>query len=414
MAAKLNTLAARQIAPGEVLHCDQVKGLQLWGKPTGAMWFLYYRTPGGRRRPKLGTYPELGIDAAREAAKAMLRRITLDGIDPSAERMAARSAVTMDALFARYLTEHAPKRTDATTIREYRLRWAKHISPKVGKVRAVDFVKADAERVLDAAAKPREVTKKRLYVMYGMGETKVVKTGGPVTANRVRALLSSVLTFAQLSDVLIRPAGSNFMAETTKAPERPRRRYITSAEFQRINAALETLAPKYPAHVAAIRCTLYCATRVSELLDARRDWLDGPLLHLDKHKTARKTGAPRVIRLPRQAAEIIAALPRDKSGLLFGAGVDRFRIWGVWCEVRTLAGCPDIQPRDLRRTFASVAKTLGMNLDGIGELLGHAGDNRVTAGYAYLFEDAAQDRTQGIADEIDRLSRGSGPKPGEI
>jgi integrase len=406
--AKLSTLAARQIAKGEILRCDQVKGLQLWGKATGAVWFLYYRTPAGERRPKLGTYPEIGIDAAREAAKAMLRRITLDGIDPAAERAAARSAVTMNELFARYISEHAPKRTDASTIREYRQRWAKHVAPKVGKMKAVEFVKADAERVLSAAATPREVTKKRLYVLEGVEATKTVKTGGPVTANRVRALLSGVLAFAQLSDVLIRPAGSNFMAETTKAPEHARRRHITTAEFQRINAALGTLAPKYPAHVAAIRCTLYCATRVSELLSARRDWLEGSLLHLDKHKTARKTGAPRVIRLPRQAVELIEGLKLDADGLLFGPGVDRFRIWDVWCEVRTLAGCEDIQPRDLRRTFASVAKTLGSSLDDIGELLGHAGDNRVTAGYAYLFEDAAQDRAQSVADEIDRLSKGDG------
>lgn len=406
---KLTTLAARHIKPGEVLRCEEVKGLQLIGKATGAKWFLRYWVAGRERKPKLGDYPALQIEAAREVARAYLKRIALEAADPSAERHAMRASPTMDELFAAYVRDRAGGRASTA---EYERHWRNHISPRVGGVKAAAFGHADADALLRAVAEPRTRTVK-LARAIGERASRRVQIGGPVAANRVRAILSGVLKYAEASTVAARPKGSNFiMAETPHNRERARRRHITSAEFARIDAALTAAAVASPRHVAAIRATLYCATRVSELLGARRSQLSGSILRLHEHKTMAHSADDRIIRLPRQVLELLAAIPDDGSGLLFGAGLDRWRIWDVWCGVREAAGCPDIQPRDLRRTFASVGKTLGLGLDGIAELLGHAGgDTRVTAGYAYLFDDAATSKVQEIADHMDAMASDRARKP---
>jgi site-specific recombinase XerD len=74
-----------------------------------------------------------------------------------------------------------------------------------------------------------------------------------------------------------------------------------------------------------------------------------------------------------------------------------------WEQVRELAGCPDLQQRDLRRTFASFALSGGASLDVIGKLFSHASTS-TTAGYAYLQGQTAGAVAQSTADAMLRLS----------
>jgi integrase len=400
--AKLTAKTAKALKPGQVLRDDVVHGLQLHGREAGGSWLYCYTTPEGiERRPKLAKFPALGIEAAREVARHWAKQIAM-GADLSADRAALRVAPTMDELFADYLA-HKKTRKAERSLEEDRRNWKNHISPRVGDRKATAIEFGDVEAILKAVAvvryKPRENARDP--------NAAPVKTGGRIAANRVRALLSGVLTYAERSTVNARPKGSNPIAETDKQPERKRRRHIKRDEFVAVYRELELAAATKPRHVAALRCSLYCATRVSELLTARWDWLDGAIVRLPKHKTFRTTGEARIVRVPEQALAILKTVPRDASGLLFGAGIDRWAIGKVWRRVVRKAGCPDIQPRDLRRTFASVAKTIGAELEHVGEILGHGfGDPTVTAGYAYLYDEEATALTQRTADEIDKLGAG--------
>lgn len=403
--APLSAATARALAPKQILRDDVVRGLQLHGLADGGTWFYWYVAADGReRRPKLGHYPTLGIEAAREVARQWAKRVAV-GADPSAERQALRDAPTFDDVFAAYAA-WAKARKKPRSMDEDERNWRNHVAPRLGAKKATAISAADVEAVLAAVAVVRLKPRKNRAGEVIAGAAPV-RTGGKIAANRVRALLSGVLTYAERSTVKVRPSGSNPISETTKNPERKRRRHIKREEFVAVFRELAGAERTYPRHVAALRCTLYCATRVSELLIAKRSQLHGALLMLDEHKTQNTSGADRFIRLPRQALAILETIPADSSGLLFGAGLDRWSVGRVWRRVVRAAGCPDIQPRDLRRTFASVAKTTGAELEHIGEILGHGfGDPTVTAGYAYLYDDAAQNLTQRTADEIDKLGSG--------
>lgn len=403
-APRLSTSTARTLAPGEELHDHEVKGLSLRAGPDGKSWLYYYRVDGQRRRPKLGAFPTLGIDDAREAAREIARRVAT-GADPSAERQARRAALTMTELFERYARERGDKRS----IDQDRRNWAVHLAPRVGRIKADAFSLADADSALEAIGRERWVTVPLAQPIGGRMERKI-KRGGRVAANRCRALLSGLLKFAERDTVRARPRGSNFiMSDTRLNPERPRRRHVRREEFPRVFAALETHAARYPREVAALWASLYSGTRVSELLLARRAWLEGSTLRLFVHKTMEKTGQERRVILPRQALALIAEIPPTRDGLLFGASIDRFRIGKVWRSVAREAGCPDVQPRDIRRTFASVGRTAGLTLDRVADLLGHSGDVKTTAGYAYIFEDERTSNAQAVADQMDRMAERGKP-----
>ena len=92
-------------------------GLRLRITPAGARtWLLGARDKGGRpRRFTLGSFPDMGIADAREAARAMRQRVKVEGADPIAERrrvraeaVAARDGIgTLTSLIDLYERQHA-------------------------------------------------------------------------------------------------------------------------------------------------------------------------------------------------------------------------------------------------------------------------------------------------------------------
>src|SRR5262249_24232040 len=68
-------------------------GLYLLVTPTGGKWWrLKYRFAGKEKLFALGTYPEVSLKEARDRCQGARRKIAA-GIDPSAERKAAKVAL---------------------------------------------------------------------------------------------------------------------------------------------------------------------------------------------------------------------------------------------------------------------------------------------------------------------------------
>jgi integrase len=215
-----------------------------------------------------------------------------------------------------------------------------------------------------------------------------------------------MMEYAESPDVAYRPYGSNPCRRSVKFKEYRRKRHIRTDEFPLIGQAMRAAAEEHPREMAAILCILLAGSRVTELAHARHDQLDTArmCIVLREHKTAR-TGEDRVIWLPSQAVQLIRNLPVDRSGYLFGRGLDRFGLRRVWLKVVTAAGCPDVRMQDLRRTFASVAKSRGVGLHAVGELLGHK-QTETTNRYAFLFEERAAGLAQETGDAISGLLEG--------
>ena len=89
----LTDVVLRRLKPEtKTVRIADEKGLYLQVAPSGGMWWrLKFRFEGKEKCFALGVYPEVSLKEAREkrdAARAMLR----DGIDPSANRKARKTA----------------------------------------------------------------------------------------------------------------------------------------------------------------------------------------------------------------------------------------------------------------------------------------------------------------------------------
>jgi hypothetical protein len=109
-----------------------LKGFGVRVKPSGvASYFIQYRNREGRtRRLVLGRVGELTPDEARKLATDRLRDAR-KGADPSAERHAARGAITVAEICDLYVAD-AKARIKASTLAMDRSRIDCHVKPLLG------------------------------------------------------------------------------------------------------------------------------------------------------------------------------------------------------------------------------------------------------------------------------------------
>ncbi|KWT72358.1 hypothetical protein APY04_0152 [Hyphomicrobium sulfonivorans] len=384
-----------------------MRGLELHANAGGKSWKLYYRNPscGTRRRPKLpgGDFPNMPIEVARKLAKEWLQEIAR-GNDPSAERTAYRGTPTVSEACDAWLTFCATRdkpRTYTEKARRVRL----YIKPQLGKLKVCDVRLADVDRCLEHARQVRSVPAKTKN-----GKPTKLRMGGATTARHVRSDLSGLFRWCEHDDNRWRERNSNPVRDAKRFSKPKRRRHMREDEAPAVARALDAMAVQWPERVAALWIILLAGTRVTELVTAKRAWLEGNTIVRPDHKTD-QDGDPRVIVLPDQAVAILAKLNDDGSGFLFGRdlGEDepraRYKIRTVWALAREKAGCPDLRVQDFRRTFASAAKSAGRDLDQVGELFGHR-ERETVQSYAFLFDEAATRVAQDTADQLEKRMRG--------
>lgn len=91
-------------------------GLYLFVQPSGGRWWRFkYRFHGKERELSLGVYPEVSLKLAR-TRREDARRAVAQGIDPSAERKAAKEArqVTFELVAEEWLALQAKKLAPVT------------------------------------------------------------------------------------------------------------------------------------------------------------------------------------------------------------------------------------------------------------------------------------------------------------
>lgn len=87
--------AAKPKASQYKLHDE--KGLLLIVRPAGGrLWRLKYRFAGKEQQLTIGTYPEVGLKAARERRDAA-RKVIAEGKDPSTEKKRDKIAAAISA-----------------------------------------------------------------------------------------------------------------------------------------------------------------------------------------------------------------------------------------------------------------------------------------------------------------------------
>jgi integrase len=338
-------------------------------------YILNYRNRGGtERRLTIGRCGTWTATAARAEAKRLKAEIDR-GADPLAERAELREAPTMAELWEHYAEEHLPAKRPASQV-EDRALWKTYISPALGSVKVIEVEFRQISRL----------------------HRKITDAGKPVRANRAIALLSKMFSLS----VRWQMRSDNPCKGVEKNPEHGRERYLTGEEITRLMKALAELEDKESAN--AIVLALLTGARRGELLNATWDQFDLSKGVWTKPSSHTKQKRTHIVRLSRQARDLLDAMHATKARGASYLFPSRFYSNGeasvrpAWEKARELAGLPDVRFHDLRHSFASFLVSDGVSLPMIGKLLGHT-QAQTTLRYAHAHDDALEE----AADRVGRI-----------
>lgn len=364
-----------------------VRGFHLVVTPAGGKsWALAYTSPetGKRRTVTIGHYPAMPLKEARAEAGILRSKIDDLRLDPveedgrqkreAQEAQLASAATSVDALFRLYLADmerdNKPSTYHVTQI------YLKDIKPAIGDMRARD---ATREHIADIIA-------------------TVADRGALVQSNRTRAYLRAAFAFGL--DVHTHPRWRktapdfklqfNPVADVRRAirNEPVGQRFLSKEEVRTLwrRMGVEAMAADL---ALAVKLLLATGQRVEEVLHA--EWREFDLEEMlwtipgARRKTRSKTLEPHIVPLTRFHTDLLKRLvehtghsrwlfpnsdntyPRKNNALL--QGVRRF------CEpegVSTREPFERFTPRDLRRTWKTLAGSIGIPLELRNRLQGHA------------------------------------------
>jgi site-specific recombinase XerD len=357
-----------------------LKGFGVRVKPSGvASYFMQYRNKEGRtRRLVLGRVGELTPDEARHLAADKFREVR-KGADPSADRHAARAAITVSELCDLYLKD-AKGRIKPSTLAMDRSRIECHIKPLIGRRTVAALTRRDVERLQAnvAAAKTAKPRKEK-----GRGGKA---SGGRGVAARTVGMLGTILEFGKRHGIL----ADNPARGVRRFADNKRRRFLSFDELAALGEAMRkaTANGENRTGVSAIRSLLLTGCRRNEVLALPWPWLDAKARCIRFEDT--NSGA-QLRPIGVAAANYLAAQPRHKDcEWVFPADRGDGHFVGlprVLARLCACAGLNDITVHTLRHSFAAIAAELGFSELTIAGLLGHAVPG-VTARYAHVPDSA--------------------------
>lgn len=362
---------------------DKISGFGVKITPQGRkVYLMKYRIQDGRqRKPSIGIHGNITCEQARKIAEKWHGMLAI-GEDPFAERLELRQSPTVAELCDRFLTDHAEIHKKANGLNQDRFYIRKHIKPQLGMLKTASVTRQD-------------------IVKFHLGQKST-----PAQANRMLHTLSKMFNLAE--DWGLRPRHSNPVQGIQKYKEEGRERYLTDKEIEKLGSVLEKeekSGAESPHVIALFRLLLLTGARLSEIRDARWEWinLDMGTLQLPDSKTGKKT-----IYLSPAAMEVLKNIPRLKNNpyVIVGSkeGCSLVCAKHAWYRVRKKAGIEDVRIHDLRHTFASICVGQGFTIQMVAKLLGHS-QVRTSERYAHLADNPIKSAVDSIGKHISGFAR---------
>ena len=359
----------------DVIYWDEMfPGFGVRVKASGVKsYVIQYRNreTGRSRRKTLGQHgPLLTFNQAKESAKGYLSDV-VRGEDPVAMASATRNSPTVKDLADNYLSKHAIPKKRPKSVQEDRSMLARHILPKLGKLKAVEVKHEDIQSLHN-----------------GLHKT-------PYRANRVLSLLSKMFTLSirwgWRTDSPVRGI--------EKFHEEKRYRWLSDAELSKLTKALDDHQNQKAAN--AIRLQLLTGSRIGEVLGAK--WLEVDFERGVWVKPSHHTKQKRTEHLPLSGAALQLLLTMHEDGsaseLLFpGKNPEKplYDLKRFWRSIMLAADIQDYRIHDNRHTHASQLVSSGLSLAIVGRLLGHT-NSATTQRYAHLADDPLREAAEVMA-----------------
>lgn len=378
-------------------------GLRVW--PTGKKTFIYkFRSHTNRQRKMtIGAFPAVSVDQARRRARELAADI-MKGVDPQQKKDTERRYLSVADLGKRYLSEYAElHKKHSSAMRDENL-MRMHILPFLGSMKVAEVTNDDVYRLhhrVSVGGVKIHQSKRKNY------NGKVTKPQ-PITANRVIALLSTMMNLAEQWG--LRPQNSNPCKHIKRNKENKRERYLVPNELAAVSDAMQRMVSEGRLDETiekAIKLLMFTGCRVSEVLNLRWDEVD--FEHSRLNLKVSKTGA-KSIPIGAPALQIIASIaPTPGNDFVFvgrkeGAALAFIRrAWRRICAEAKLEG---VRLHDLRHTYASFGVSANMSLPVIGKLLGHT-QAATTQRYAHLMDDPLRTAADQIASSLEVALNGT-------
>lgn len=304
MIHKLHPRKVASAGPGK--HEDG-GGLRLVVSSTGAKkWVLRYTAGDKRREMGLGSYPEVSLADAREAAD-QFRKMAKSGLDPIRERqIEILPPPTFTTCAARYIRAHRHGWRNPKHGRQWVATLKTYARPEIGTKQVDTITTEDVLRILSPIWSKKTETAKRL-------QGRIENILDYAAAHKYRDPSNPARWRGHLDKLLPKPT------KVKKVSHHPAMPYEQVAAFMREldeNKSISSLA---------LQLLILTATRSSEVLLARRSEFEINagiwVIPAERMKAQREHRVP----LSAQALAIVKAIPEEKGNPYLFPGARRGR-----------------------------------------------------------------------------------------
>lgn len=332
--------AIKPPATGQEEHPDhKVTGLRLRvGAGGKKSWIVRKRVDTKVINKKLGSYPPMGLAAARSAAERLLEALARDGSTEALDR-------TFGAVADHWIEKVAKPKNASWQLQKRRLEM--HVLPAWRDRKIATIKRADAQELLDGIE-------------------------GQALPNQVRTIIKTIFRFALTRDWI---DGSPIEGIAKPNEERERDRVLSMEEVASIWSAANLSGFPFGQYIQFLMLTAQRRTEVASMRWSDVD-LDEAVWTIPASET--KSDRKQLVPLAAPALAILKELPRlgdfvftnDGNTHLSGYAKGKARI-DAFIEAKG-AKLTAWRLHDLRRTAATHMVRLGVTEDVVGRVLNHA------------------------------------------